>query len=339
MPEILSMFVRKAIAQAPEGLAAGPLYRVAGLTPAEADDPEAAIPADRYYALLEAIAEAEGPRIGFHMRLSGSMGCEDFGAVGLAWKSAPTIGHSFERMDRFSRLYNPVSTFAPQPMGDEWWWTHHRPQPARKGLYLSNEAALATFAALWRDAAGPDRAPLRVQFAHEPLGTTAALQDYFRCPVDMNADRDALVFSAEMLARPNPVGDETIWRFFQAHLEERFPEVAEDSLDRRIVLHIAGALSEGVPGLEQVAAMVGMGARTLQRRLGELGRTFQSLVEEARRELAFELLAESDYSLVEIAFLTGFAEQSSFTRAVKRWSGRTPRQVRAAAGPRPAAIS
>lgn len=328
MTQISALFVRKVIAQAPVGADVARLYQIVGLTPERAADPAETTSAERYYALFEAIAALERPHVGFHMRVSGSMRCEDFGAVGLAWKSAPTLGASFERMDRFARLYNNVSSFAPLARGGEWWWTHHRPEPAREGLYLSNEAALATFIALWRDAAGAECVPLRVQFAHASVGTQAALEAYFGCPVAMETERDALVFSLESLAQPNTVGDETIWRFFQHHLEERFPETSNDQLDRQIVLSIARGLSEGVPSLEKTARTLGLGTRTLQRRLSEMGRTFQSLVEEARRQVALELVANSKYAFAEIAFLTGFAEQSSFTRAFKRWSGQAPRTFR-----------
>ena len=71
-----------------------------------------------------------------------------------------------------------------------------------------------------------------------------------------------------------------------------------------------------------------MSGRTLQRRLSEQGHSYQGLVDEARRRLAGSLLRETNYSLAEIAFMTGFAEQSSFTRAFKRWAGQTPRSYR-----------
>ncbi len=60
-------------------------------------------------------------------------------------------------------------------------------------------------------------------------------------------------------------------------------------------------------------------------RLADEGQSFQSAVDAARRELSRQLLRETDYSLAEIAFLTGFAKQSGFTRAFKRWSGQMPR--------------
>jgi AraC-like DNA-binding protein len=52
------------------------------------------------------------------------------------------------------------------------------------------------------------------------------------------------------------------------------------------------------------------------------------LAEDTRRELAEGLLRDQHHSLAEIAFLTGFAEQSSFTRAFKRWVGKTPASYR-----------
>jgi AraC-like DNA-binding protein len=66
----------------------------------------------------------------------------------------------------------------------------------------------------------------------------------------------------------------------------------------------------------------------LQRRLADLGHSYQSLVDEARREVALKLVGLGDHSLAEVAFLTGFSEQSAFTRAFKRWSGTTPRHYR-----------
>jgi len=92
------------------------------------------------------------------------------------------------------------------------------------------------------------------------------------------------------------------------------------------------ALSEGVPTVTDIASQLGMSGRTLQRRLSDKGASFQSLVDLARRELAEQLLKDTDYSLAEVAFLTGFAEQSGFTRAFKRWAGQTPRSYRLGAG-------
>ena len=80
--------------------------------------------------------------------------------------------------------------------------------------------------------------------------------------------------------------------------------------------------------MAEIARDMGLSARSFHRRLSELGVSFQTLTEETRRDLAEGLLRDNKHSLAEIAFLTGFAEQSSFTRAFKRWFGVTPASYR-----------
>ena len=92
-----------------------------------------------------------------------------------------------------------------------------------------------------------------------------------------------------------------------------------------------GALQAIPRGDIEAADAIGMSARTMQRKLSEDDAVFQDLVDQARRELAERLLRTTSYPLVEIAFLTGFAEQSGFTRAFKRWAGETPRSYRLSA--------
>jgi len=80
--------------------------------------------------------------------------------------------------------------------------------------------------------------------------------------------------------------------------------------------------------ISDIAAKLGMSARTLQRRLGDQGVSFQDLVDESQRRLSERLLRQTTYSMLDIAFMTGFSEQSAFTRAFKRWAGQTPRSYR-----------
>jgi AraC-like DNA-binding protein len=77
----------------------------------------------------------------------------------------------------------------------------------------------------------------------------------------------------------------------------------------------------------------GLSARTLQRRLAEEGQPFQTLLDATRRELAAQYLRDPALSLTEIAFLLGYAEQSSFTHAFRAWQGQAPQQWRASNAP------
>ncbi len=327
MATVSTVFVLRIIERLSDRVDRDMLCRVAGLDPSpSAGPPPAMIHAANYYSLLETIAETETPDIRFLLGVSMSATCSDFGAVGLAWKSAPTLRQSFLRMDRHARAYNTASTFKLYDKGDTFWWTHRRPDTPRLGLDLSSEGALATYVTLCREATGPNSKPGAVQFCHpEPAGSRELLEAHFRCPITFGADIDALIIPAERLDKPNLVGDESIWKFLSAQAEGMLPAESRDrQLDRQVVLQIADVLTDGIPSLAQVASDLGMSARTLQRRLSDQGLTFQALVDQARRETAERFLADTRYSIAEVAFLTGFSEQSAFTRAFKRWAGQTP---------------
>ncbi len=323
MEKISALFAVKMINEAGPGLNRAALFKSCGLDVSSPPTPSVMIDEADYYSLLETIAEHEKPDIEFHLRVSQSMRCNDLGAVGLAWKSAPDLRRSFQRMDRYSRLFNTASTFKLVRDGGKYMWTHTRTEPDRLGMYLSNEGALATYVSLCREATGPENKPRAVQFRHQPCGSQKALEAYFRCPVTFGADIDAIILPEERMDLPNLVGDESIWKFLSSHIEETLPD-EEVPFQRQLVLQIADMLSDGVPQLAEVASTLGMSARTLQRRLADHDVTFQMLVTQARLQLAQSLMGEKRYSLTEVAFLTGFSEQSAFNRAFKRWFGKTP---------------
>ena len=140
---------------------------------------------------------------------------------------------------------------------------------------------------------------------------------------------DALLVSTAQMLRPNRLGDRSISKFFDTHLDEELSKFDDNaSLERRVRMQVSQSLSPGVPTVSNIAGYFGMSGRTLQRRLSDRGYSFQTLVDESRRELAERLLKETEYPLAEVAFLTGFSEQSAFNRAFKRWAGQTPRSFR-----------
>ena len=83
------------------------------------------------------------------------------------------------------------------------------------------------------------------------------------------------------------------------------------------------------PTVERIADEMRMSPRTLQRRLEAVGTTYQELLDEVRRESARRLLSNTDLGASEVAFLLGFEELNSFTRAFHTWEGTTPTRWRA----------
>ena len=88
-------------------------------------------------------------------------------------------------------------------------------------------------------------------------------------------------------------------------------------------------LPQGEPKRDAVAQALCLSQRTLQRRLQEEGTSFQQLLDDTRRELVVQYLAQPNLTLLEIAYLLGFADPSNFFRAFRRWFASTPGEYRA----------
>jgi AraC-like DNA-binding protein len=257
------------------------------------------------------------------------MRLDEYGALGLAFKAATTLGASYARVERYARLWTSVVEYELQPDPRGVLFILHRPGARRLGMRLSNEATLVSAVAIARQVSPVPVAPLEVQIRHPAPNSAAAHEEWFGCPVRFDAERDALLFSREALAQPNILGDEGISRYLLSHLDAELAEIADEApLVRQTKDAIAQALSDGAPRMDAIARGLGLSARSFHRRLSEHGMSFQALTEETRRELAEGLLRDEQHSLAEIAFLTGFSEQSSFTRAFKRWLGTTPASYR-----------
>ncbi|KAJ56852.1 hypothetical protein ACMU_07895 [Actibacterium mucosum KCTC 23349] len=323
------LFYNAMVAHADPSLDKAELMAFGGLDPDTDYPPDFIVPYTTYFALLEKIAEAEKPEIRFYLRTCANFCCDHFGAVGLAWRAAPTLRKSFLRMDRHVREYNSAATFRVEEHDDGYYWVHERFSPQRTGMYLSCEGTMATYLTLAREAAGPHVQPLRLQFRHSQIASDKPLREYFGCDVVFDADYDAMVFSYDQIDAPNLKGDESMWSFFTDHLDQKMGAAGDAPLDLRVVDEVSKLLSEGPPTMEVVAANLGMGARTLQRRLSEMDTSFQSLVDQARKNVAMKFLKVPNYSLNDVAFMTGFSEQSAFSRAFKRWAGQTPGAYRA----------
>jgi AraC-like DNA-binding protein len=97
-------------------------------------------------------------------------------------------------------------------------------------------------------------------------------------------------------------------------------------------MRVRSQLIEHLPGGHaneaEIASMLNVSQRSLQRKLKEQGISFTRLVENTRRELGLQYVRDPQHSFNEIAFLLGFSEPANFSRAFKRWYGKTPTEYR-----------
>ncbi|MFK7848545.1 MAG: AraC family transcriptional regulator [Rhodothermales bacterium] len=329
MGQITSLFVWKVLGEAEEGIDKADFLRSVGIDPDAPVDPSYMISDAAYYGFLERLAAAERNPVTIPLRVGGAMRCNDYSAFGLAWKSAVNLRGSIERAERYWRILTSVSIYAFEPTAEGGYMHLHREGDRRLGMRLSNEASMASIASISREVSTAPFHPIAVYFKHPAPDDTSYHEAYFGCPVHFDTNKDALLFSRASLVRPNKVGDPGISTFFDTRLEAELLKRADDNaLDKQVCAKISRSLSEGVPMISDVAQHLGMSGRTLQRRLSGQGSSYKTLVDASRRQLAERLLQQTDYSLAEVAFMTGYSEQSAFNRAFKRWAGQTPRSYR-----------
>jgi len=139
-------------------------------------------------------------------------------------------------------------------------------------------------------------------------------------------------FDAALLDRPVPNADASMFTVLQRHAEEllaaRRRETAEPRILADVRREVAAQLSTDRARLDDVAASLALSPRTLQRKLAEAGTTFQAVHDAARQALAEELLRDAKLNLTDVAYMLGYREQSSFTRACREWFGNTPARTR-----------
>ncbi len=329
MGQLTSLFVHKVLSVVDEAHDKRAVLESIGIDPDAPVNPKLMVSEDDYYRFFEQLAHLESPSVDLPLRAGGSMRLDDYGAIGLAWKAAPNLLGSYERAERYARVLTSVSTYQPKSGPDGVYLHLNREGERSLGRRLSCEADLASIATISAESCSAPFRLKHVYFRHDGPGGSDVHEAFFGCPVSFGSDKDALLMSKEQVLIANKVGDPGLSSFFDAHMDVEVAEFNDEaSLDRRVRNEVSRALSQGVPKISDIASQLGMSGRTLQRRLSDDGASFQSVVDSARRELAERLLADTVYPLAEVAFLTGFSEQSAFNRAFKRWAGQTPRSYR-----------
>ncbi len=132
----------------------------------------------------------------------------------------------------------------------------------------------------------------------------------------------------EQLARRAVLADDGLSTYLLSRLDDLTARKTRRSIVDDVRAVIADALPDGQPSKSQIARRLAISERTLHRQLADHGETFQSIATQARRDAAESLLATTSHPIADVAFLTGFSDQTAFTRAFKRWTGTTPAAFR-----------
>ena len=175
---------------------------------------------------------------------------------------------------------------------------------------------------------GEDLRPIAVNFVHAEPPCAEEYFALFKAPVRFSAGRDSMTFSFADVDKYLIGANPQLARLNDQVMIEYLGKLDKDNIVDRVTAVIIDMLPSGGVADEKVAEQLNMSARSLQRRLKEVGTTFRTLLEAVRKDLASTYVRDPDIELVEVAFLLGFSDQSAFSRAFKRWTGNSPSETR-----------
>jgi len=247
-----------------------------------------------------------------------------FNALGYAWLASSSLREALIRASRYIHIVGEdrETRLEDKPEGLIVTLSDSLKLPALMDLSIS---ILMTAC---RVNYGTDLNPVAVNFIHSKPLCSKEYYSYFNAPVNFNADNDSLILPAAAVDKRLPIGHPELAKINDQYIIRYLARLDQNSIVQRVEGAIIDMLSSGGVSDEKVAEKLNMSTRSLQRKLQSAHTTFRTLLDEVRQEIAENYVHDSTVSLTEIAFILGYSEHSSFSRAYKRWKKISPSDIR-----------
>jgi AraC-like DNA-binding protein len=259
-----------------------------------------------------------GLLLGLRTRLS------HMGLLGEIVRKSPTLGAAIRTFAVYQHLNSPsIATFLSEKNGMAFVGVVVYAKGAKDPTQACDLGLAATYTSI-RELCGNRLKIGRVLLSHSKPIDTRPYIEAFQAPCRFNADRMALVFSRRELDRRLADADGEKLRV----LEQQARAGGDQSLILSVRRSLRTLLFGRVASVDQVARLLHMHRRTLNRRLKAEATTFKKLLDEVRFDAACQMLDTSSIPVAEIAASLGYSDPTAFSRAFRRWSGVTPLQRR-----------
>ncbi len=303
-----------------------PVFEKAGLSAEIINNPDARISYETSDTLWARAAELiDDPCCG--LTVVNHWHPSSFGALGYAWLASSTLRTAFKRFERYMDTVSEYAELQIHESDNEFVVTILH-QPLVKNIPVRTDALITVIVAMCRINAGNELNPLKVNITHEEYPCAGKYYEYFRCPVQFNAETNSLTFSVDRIDKKLDGANPQLANLNDQVMVKALAKLNRSNIEQRVKAAIIEQLPSGNVSQESIADALHMSVRNLQRKLKLSNTSFRQVMEECRQELARQYIKNSTMSLSEVAYLLGFAESSSFSRAYKRWFGHTPSQAR-----------
>lgn len=248
-------------------------------------------------------------------------------ALGVALLYSPTLRSFCQRLERYFAM---VTTLDDTRFVEE----RERSYLVTRPLVSYSETLhrchcdgwTAWIVKLLRQMCRPDYAPLQVDLVWAPpVEVLPRYEQLFNCPLNFSMAEARIYLHPATLDVPLPTSNPELARHNDKVVAEFLAGMDKADLPSVVRMKMIELLPSGDCDREQIAGLVNMTVRTLHNKLESAGTSYQQLLDETREELAREYMDKNQLSVSEIAYMLGYTDLSSFSRAFKRWTGLSPR--------------
>jgi AraC-like DNA-binding protein len=304
-----------------------PILVGAGLDPRLFDDEDNTIPFAALGRLLAlCVAHTNCPHFG--LLVGERAGTSSLGIVGFLMEQSETVGDALRGLVSHLHLHDRGAAPMLAVEAGTAILSYAIYEPRVESAEQISDGAIATAANIMQALCGPDWVPAEVLLPRQPPGDLEPFRRLFRAPVRFDQEMAALVFSSDWLDHRIAGASPVLRRILEQRIEELEAVPDRDFKDslRRV---LRTRLLKNRCSADNVADLFAMHRRTLNRRLSVEGTAFRAIADEVRFEIARQLLADTSLPLSQIAAALDYSEGSAFTRAFRRWTGKTPTAWRA----------
>lgn len=281
------------------------------------------IPFNAFGRLLQVAADMTG-NDHFALTVGRMVQLDDLGIIGDLARNATTLAEALQFMAVYQHLNGEgdlVSVARHEAIVEVRYAIY---SPGVAGANQLHDYALAAMFTVLRELAGPQWLPSEVFLPHARPAQTLHYKNLFRVQPCFDSGFCSLRFPAYWLDGPVQGADPARRR----RALEAVQQAADPDLLQLVYRALRQLMLSGKSSGDDVAGMVSMHRRTLNRRLRARGTTFQQMLDSVRCEVARQLLAHSQLPLDDIASSLGYSGASPFTRSFRRWTGSSPGDFR-----------
>lgn len=249
-----------------------------------------------------------------------------FGMLGFIFMSCQTLRDIADILWKFGQLIAEINDIQLIENGDYFearWIPHLGPR-----LPTFMQQSLVAVAVMAREITSTPTIKYDAHFSFPQPDNIETCQQIFGGTIYFDAPITKLVAHKSILDLPIALSDPATNSVLLTQVEKKLQSVTQPDFLQQLREYLIAHMTDNHVAITDVATAFGISPRTVQNRLNDYGYGFRNLFEQIRQEQAEHYLSQTDLSLNEIAALIGYAEQSSFQHAFRRWTGESPGSFR-----------